>query len=83
MALNASITSTILPLIYLGFILSPLGNKEMRKKITEIMFTKKKLATFSMMLVVIIAASNNLGDYGIYVAVAGIVFILAMIFNLV
>ena len=82
MSLNASITSTILPLIYLAFILSPLGNKEMRKNITEIMFTKKKLATFSIMLVIIIAASNNLGDYGIYVAVSGIVFIIAMLFNL-
>lgn len=83
MSLNASITSTILPLIYLGFILSPLGNKDMRKKITDMMFSKKKLATFAIMLVIIISASNNLGsEYGFYVAIAGIIFILAMMFNL-
>ena len=84
MSLNASIMSTIMPLIYLGFILSPIGNKEMRKNITDMMFSKKKLATFAIMLVIIISASKNLGsEYGFYVAIAGIIFILAMLFNLV
>ena len=81
-SLNASITSFILPLIYIGFILKPIFDKQMRTDISKMMFTKKKLATFFIMLVVIMSASNNLGEkVGLYMTIAGIIFIILMAFN--
>ena len=81
-SINASINSFILPLIYIAFIMKPLFNKEMRKNISSMMFTKKRLATFFIMFFVIMSASNNLGDkIGLYMAIAGAIFILLMAFN--
>ena len=62
--------------------MKPLFDKEMRKNISTMMFTKKRLATFFIMFIVIMSASNNLGDkIGLYMAIAGAIFILLMAFN--
>jgi hypothetical protein len=82
-SLNASINSFILPIIFLIFVLQPLFNKEMRTKIGNMMFTKKRLATFFIMLTVIMSAMNNLGNkVGLYMAIAGAIFMILMFFNL-
>ena len=84
MSIQSSITSFILPLIYFAFLMKPLFDKDMRKSISSMMFTKKKLATFLIMLVVIMAASNHLGEkIGMYMSIAGIIFILLMAFNMI
>jgi hypothetical protein len=82
--LHSSINSFILPLIYFAFIMKPLFDKDMRKSISSMMFTKKRLATFLIMLVVITSASNHLGkSVGLYMSIAGIIFILLMAFNMI
>ena len=82
-SLNSSINSFILPIIFLFFVLQPLFNKEMRVKIGNMMFTKKRLASFFIMLTVIISATNNLGsEVGLYISIAGAILILLMFFNL-
>ena len=82
-SLNSSINSFLIPTILLIFILQPLFNKEMRTKIGNMMFTKKRLATFFIMLTIIMSAMNNLGDQvGLYMAIAGAIFMILMFFNL-
>lgn len=82
-SLNASINSFILPAILIFFIFQPLFNKEMRTKIGNMMFTKKRLATFFIMLTIIMSAINHLGNkVGLYMAIAGAIFMILMFFNL-
>lgn len=81
---NATFNSVIMPLVYIGFILLPLFNKDTRKALSALMFSKKKIATTLIMLIFIINAYQYLGNtIGIYITIAGILFLLLLFFKVI
>lgn len=82
--LHASINSFIMPIILLVFILIPIFQKESRKAIFDLMFSKKRTATFFIMVSIISGTFLYLGnEIGLYSSVAGIIFLLLFLFDLV
>ena len=73
--LHASINSFIMPLILSVFISIPIFQKESRKAIFDLMFSKKRTATFFIMVSIISGTYLYLGnEIGLYASLAGITF---------